>query len=72
MEYFQRGLSIERVDAEHHNTKRVRVETLQWVSKTVMNEPMLYVHMLKELSKGKMGVDLIQYVLDAFGEDEEK
>jgi len=55
---------ILRVDAEHHNTKKLRVETLRATSQRE-----LYVHMLKQCTKGNIGVDMIQDVLDAF-EDE--
>lgn len=55
---------ILRVDAEHHNTKKVRVETLRATSQRE-----LYVHLLKECSHRNMTVDMIQYVLDAFEEE---
>lgn len=55
---------ILRVDCEHHNTKKVRVETLRATSQRE-----LYVHLLKQRSGKKMTVDMIQYVLDAFEEE---
>jgi hypothetical protein len=38
--------------------------------KTVLDEKVLYVHMLKELSKGQMNVSMIEAVVDAFNWDE--
>ena len=55
---------VMRVDCEHHNTKKIRVETLRATSQRE-----LYVYLLKKASKGKMTVDMIQEVLDAFEEE---
>jgi hypothetical protein len=55
---------ILRLDATLHHPAKVRVETLRATS-----QKELYVFTLKQMSKGKMTVDMIQNVLDAFEEE---
>jgi uncharacterized protein YeeX (DUF496 family) len=60
-----------RIDLVHHNTQKVRLERLSVGKKIALNEKVLYVHMLKELSKGQMNVSMIKAVIDAFKWEDE-
>lgn len=55
---------LQRVDATLHNPATIRVEVLR-----ASSQKELYVHLLKQLTDKKMGVDMIQNVLDAFEDD---
>jgi hypothetical protein len=60
-----------RMDAQQHDTQKVRLERLSVGKKIALNEKVLYVHMLKELSKGQMNVSMIEAVIDAFKWEDE-
>lgn len=67
VEYFLGTTSdrfIVRVDATHHYPKEIKVEALRATSQRE-----LYVHLLKEITQGKIKLDMIQHVLDAFEGD---
>jgi len=55
---------ILRLDAVHHSTTELKLETIRTTS-----QKELYVHLLKQRSNGKMATDLIQHVLDALEDD---
>jgi hypothetical protein len=55
---------ILRLDLVHHNPKQIDVQTIRPTS-----QKELYVHLLKQQSKGKMTPDMIHNVIDAFEDD---
>lgn len=52
-----------RVESEYNCSKDVNVQSLRATS-----QKELYVHLLKEISGGKMKNDMIQHVIDSFAE----
>ncbi len=53
-----------RIDSEYNNSKEIKVESLRATSQRE-----LYVHMLKEVSKGQMNLEMIQSVLDSLDDE---